>query len=98
MSAAPPPAERGGLGPVPAGRRWRRPEPVAVPLQLATAGPGSRAEIVAYVLRVLATRTTVNPDTTPERLAAGIVTSILHRLGAGYTVAATGLAPTPGED
>jgi hypothetical protein len=56
-------------------------------LRLADTGPGSRAAIVEYVREVIEQRTTVNDDTTAERLAGGIVTSILSRLGAGYTIA-----------
>jgi hypothetical protein len=59
-----------------------------VPLTLTEEGPGSRDAIVDYVRTVIEQRTTVNDDTTAERLAQGITTSILHRLGAGYSVAA----------
>lgn len=57
-------------------------------LRLTDTGPGSRSEIVAYVRQVIGQRTTPNDDTSAERLAEGIVTSILHRLGAGYSVSA----------
>jgi hypothetical protein len=59
-----------------------------VTLRLADSGPGSRAEIVDYVREVIEQRTTLNDDNSAERLARGIVTSILSRLGAGYTLAA----------
>jgi hypothetical protein len=59
-----------------------------IPLTLTEDGPGSRAEIADYVRTVIEQRTTPNDDTTAERLAQNITTSILHRLGAGYSVAA----------
>lgn len=66
-------------------------------------GPGSHAEIVAYVQRVIEQRTTVNDDTTAARLARGITISVLSRLGFGYSEA-TGsrraepvLVPAPGD-
>ncbi len=50
-------------------------------------GPGSHAQIVDYIRRVIDERTTVNDDTTAERLARGITTSVLSRLGFGYSEA-----------
>jgi len=61
------------------------------PLKLTATGPGSRAEIAAYIQQVIEERTTPNDDTSAERLAHGITTSVLHRLGAGYTVAVGGI-------
>jgi hypothetical protein len=60
--------------------------PPDVPLRLTATGPGSRAEIIKYVTDVLEQRTTPNGDTSAERLARGITTSILSRLGAGYSI------------
>jgi len=57
-------------------------------LRLTTEGPGSRDAIVEYVQSVIEQRTTPNDDTSAERLARNIVTSVLSRLGAGYSVAA----------
>ena len=57
-------------------------------LHLADSGSGSRAEIVAYVREVLKQRTTPNDDTYIDTLVEAIVTSVLHRLGAGYSAAA----------
>ncbi|MEV1003426.1 hypothetical protein [Nonomuraea sp. NPDC050202] len=51
-------------------------------------GPGSRAEMIEYVRTVLEQRTTVNDDTTAEKMARAIVTSILYRLSAGWTASA----------
>jgi hypothetical protein len=59
-----------------------------VPLMLTEDGVGSRQAIVEYVHTVIEQRTTVNDDTTAERLAQAITTSVLHRLGAGDSVAA----------
>jgi hypothetical protein len=56
-------------------------------LALTENGPGSRASIAEYVRTVIEQRTVPNDDTTAERLAQGITTSILHRLGSGYTAA-----------
>jgi polyhydroxyalkanoate synthesis regulator phasin len=56
-------------------------------LRLTETGPGSRAEIVAYVREVLEQRTVPNDDTDAEKLAKAIVTSVLSRLGAGYAAA-----------
>lgn len=61
--------------------------PPDVPLRLTAAGPGSRAEIIQYVTDVLEQRTTPKDDTGAERLARGITTAILSRLGAGYSIA-----------
>lgn len=58
------------------------------PLRLTATGPGSRPEIVDYVRTVIEQRTTPNDDTTAERLARAITTSVLSRLGAGYSEAA----------
>lgn len=57
-------------------------------LRLTPTGPGSRAEIIEYVRQVIEQRTTPNDDTTAERLAKAIVTSVLGRLGAGYSATA----------
>lgn len=62
-------------------------EPPDIPLSLTRTGRGSRDEMVKYVQSVIEQRTTVNDDTTADRLARGIVTSILSRLGAGYSIA-----------
>jgi hypothetical protein len=59
-----------------------------VPLILFDEGVGSRPEIVAYVREVIEQRTTPGDDTTADRLARGIVTSVLSRLGASLSVAA----------
>src|ERR1700749_172453 len=48
-------------------------------LALTECGPGSGAEIAAYVREVIEQRTMPNDDTTAERLAEAITTSILHR-------------------
>jgi prevent-host-death family protein len=70
------------------GRRYAAIVPAdGVPLRLTEEGPGSRASIEEYVQEVIAERTVPNDDTTVERLARNITTSILHRLGAGYSVA-----------
>jgi hypothetical protein len=61
--------------------------PIVASLHLTSTGPGSRADIIDYVRTVLAENTLIGADTTAERLARGIVTSILSRLGAGYSVA-----------
>lgn len=58
-----------------------------VSLRLTTAGPGSRPEIIEYVRTVIDERTTPHDDTTAEELARAITTSVLSRLGAGYSVA-----------
>lgn len=58
-----------------------------IPLRLSPRGPGSREEILRYVQSVIEQRTSPNDDTSAERLANGIVTSVLHRLGSGYPVA-----------
>jgi hypothetical protein len=68
-------------------RELGRYEPPDIPLRLTREGRASRTEIVAYVRAVIGERTTVNDDTTAERLAQGITTSILSRLGAGYSIA-----------
>lgn len=47
---------------------------------VAGTGSGSYQEIVAYITAVIEQRTTVNPDTTAEKLARGITASVLHRL------------------
>lgn len=65
----------------------RRYAPPDIPLRLTATGPGSRTDILEYVRTVIEQRTTVNEDTTAERLARSLVTSILHRLGAGYSIA-----------
>lgn len=44
-------------------------------------GPGSRESIQEYIETVLIQRTTVNDDTSAERLAHNMTISILHRLG-----------------
>lgn len=44
-------------------------------------GPGSRREIEEYVQTVLEQRTEIHDDTTSNRLARCITTSILARLG-----------------
>jgi hypothetical protein len=62
-------------------------EPPDIPLRLTRAGPGSRPAIVEYVRNVLTARTAVNDDTTADRLARALTTSILSRLGAGYSIA-----------
>lgn len=62
-------------------------EPPDVPLRLTATGRASRVDIVDYVRSVIEERTMVNDDTTAERLAQGITTSILSRLGAGYSIA-----------
>lgn len=67
-----------------------------IPLHLTASGPGSRAEIAAYIKTVIEQRTTPNADTSAERLAESITTSVLHRLGAGYSVA-TGGTSRPAE-
>lgn len=72
-------------------RELLRFEPPDIPLRLTATGRASRSDIVDYVRAVIEKRTTVNDDTTADRLAQGIVTSILHRLGAGYSIA-TGAA------
>jgi hypothetical protein len=59
-----------------------------VALRLTASGPGSRTELVRYVATVLQQRTTPGEDTSARRLAEAVVTSILHRLGAGLTAAA----------
>lgn len=61
--------------------------PREFPLRLSLEGPGSREEILKYVQSVIEQRTTPHDDTSAERLANGIVTSVLHRLGAGYPLA-----------
>jgi hypothetical protein len=61
--------------------------PPDIPLRLTATGPRSRPQIVEYVRTVIEQRTTPTDDTTVERLAQGLVTSILHRLGAGYSIA-----------
>lgn len=61
--------------------------PPDVPLRLTADGPGSRSQIVAYIQSVIGQRTTPNDDTSAERLARAITTSVLHRLGAGYSIA-----------
>lgn len=55
-------------------------------LRLMAAGPGSRPEIAAYIRTVIEQNTTPNPDTTAERLASSVATSVLSRLGAGYSI------------
>jgi acetyl-CoA carboxylase alpha subunit len=62
-------------------------KPPDIPLRLQAAGPGSRPDIVDYVRSVIEQRTAVNGDTTADRVARALVTSILHRLGAGHSVA-----------
>jgi hypothetical protein len=52
-----------------------------VRLTLDESGPGSRVDIEEYVRTVLVQRTDVHEDTTADRLARNITTSILHRLG-----------------
>lgn len=47
--------------------------------------------MIEYVQRVLEQRTTVNDDTSAERLAGGIVTSILSRLDFGFSQSAGGV-------
>lgn len=47
-------------------------------------GPGSRDEIVRYVKDVLDERTDVHEDTTSDRLARAITTSVLARLGCWF--------------
>ena len=73
--------------------------PPDVALRLHPAGPGSRPDILGYVETVLRQRTAVNPDTTVERIAAALVTSILSRLGAGWSIATgsavVALTPAP---
>lgn len=44
-------------------------------------GTASRIDLEEYVTRVIEQHTTPNEDTTAERLARGLVHSILHRLG-----------------
>lgn len=61
--------------------------PPDVPLRLQATGPGSRDEILEYIRRVIEQRTTPNHDTTAERLARGITTAVLSRLGAGFPIA-----------
>ena len=58
-----------------------------IPLLLTREGAGSRAEIEAYVASVIRERTTPNEGTSAERLAYAITTSVLHRLGASFSVA-----------
>lgn len=62
-----------------------------IPLLLTHDGVGSRAAIEDHIAAVLRERTVPNPDTSAEKLARGITTSVLHRLGASYTVATGGL-------
>ncbi|TMR14071.1 hypothetical protein ETD86_29435 [Nonomuraea turkmeniaca] len=57
--------------------------PGTVWLLLSESGPGSRAGIEEYVRDVIGQRTTPDDDITADRLARGLVYSILHRLG-GY--------------
>ena len=47
---------------------------------VANTGRGSVQEIQSYIATVLTQRTTVEPDTTAERLAVGIAYSVLNRL------------------
>lgn len=61
--------------------------PPDIPLRLTATGSGSRPDIVEYIKTVLDERTDVHSDTSSERLARGLVTSILHRLGAGHSIA-----------
>lgn len=61
-----------------------------VPLRLTARGPGSRAEIAAYVKAAIEQNTTPNDDASSERLAEGITTSVLHRLGAGLWESVSG--------
>jgi hypothetical protein len=62
--------------------------PPDIPLRLAATGSGSRTDIVDYVRTVIEQRTSPNGDTSADRLARVLVTSILARLGAGYSIAA----------
>lgn len=91
-------------GPASDGRGWYRTEvqredcyaradaimdaPGWVLLALTDDGRGSRSEIAEYVREVIEQRTVPDADTTAERIAQGITTSILSRLGAGISVAA----------
>ncbi|MEU4234891.1 DUF6221 family protein [Nonomuraea sp. NPDC026600] len=59
--------------------------PRTVWLLLSDTGPGSRGDLEEYVRAVIGQRTTPNSDITVDRLAHGLVYSILHRLG-GYPV------------
>lgn len=69
-----------------------------VPLLLTGTGPGSRPEILDYLKTVIEQNTTTNADITPERLAHAMLTSVLHRLGSGFTAAVTGHAPAGAAD
>lgn len=73
--------------------------PPDVPLALAPDGPGSRDALVAYVRTVLRDNTTVDA-TTADRLARNMITSVLHRLGAGFSIAvgAAIVALVPADD
>jgi antitoxin (DNA-binding transcriptional repressor) of toxin-antitoxin stability system len=66
--------------------------PHGTALRLASSGPGTRQAIEEYVRTVIEQRTTPNDDTSAERLARSITTSILHRLGADYTTSVRGIA------
>jgi hypothetical protein len=72
--------------------------PGDAPLRLTAAGPGSRAEIAEYIRETIERRTTPNEDTSAERLALGITTAVLYRLGAGYSVATGGLGEVSSSD
>ncbi|WP_031165988.1 hypothetical protein [Streptosporangium roseum] len=65
-------------------------EGLGASLLLAPEGSGSRDALIEYVQSVIEQRTTTNDDTSAERLARGIVTSILSRLGAGFSTAVGG--------
>lgn len=66
-----------------------------VDLRLTATGPGSRPEIVDYVRTAIERNTLpLNDDAAADKLARAITTSVLHRLGAGYSVSTGGLPVT----
>lgn len=80
----------GVLGLVRLTRDPKTPVEAGLLLRLTATGQGSRGQLVAYVRDVIERRTTPSDDTSADRLAESIVTSVLHRLGAGYAIASGG--------